>query len=176
MKPTLTFNDYQRAAKTLKCEVAAIRAVAQVESSGDGFDVFGNLKKRFEPAWFQRLSGKSATSYNAAYKLDPVNAMKATSWGKFQIMGFNHAIIGYASVEAMVEDFEKGEAEHLSGFVKFVQHNSLADELQRKDWKGFAYRYNGENYAVLGYHTKMAAAYAELVKDPEAGLKKKALT
>ena len=58
----LTYADYLNAAQQLNVEVAAIRAVADVESSGDGFDVMGNLKKRFEPSWFQRLAGRSASS------------------------------------------------------------------------------------------------------------------
>ncbi|MBO7165031.1 MAG: DUF3380 domain-containing protein, partial [Muribaculaceae bacterium] len=31
--------------------------------------------------------------------------------------------------------------------------------LRRKDWSGFARRYNGPSYAKRGYHTKMANAY-----------------
>jgi hypothetical protein len=172
-KPTLTYNDYLKAAKRLNCEVAVIRAVAEVESSGDGFDLFDNLKKRFEPNWFRRFTGKTVSSYNDAYAIDPINAMMATSWGKFQIMGFNHAICGFSSVENMVSAFSKGESSHLDAFVGFVISKSLSDELQRKNWKGFASRYNGPLYAENAYDVKMAKAYAKYLKDPSADLKKK---
>lgn len=176
MKPTLTLADYQRAARILDCHVAAVMAVAQVESSGNGFYSNDTLKARFEPTWFTRLAKKTASTYAEAYKLDPTNAMKATSWGKFQIMGFNHKEAGYATVQAMVTAFSQSEANQLSGFIKFIQYKKLEDELRTLNWKGFAYIYNGEDYAVLGYHLKMADAYTKLIANPaivEAELKKK---
>lgn len=179
MKPQLTLADYQRTAERLGCEIAAIMAVSFVESSGSGFDANGTLKKRFEPVWFKRLSGKIATTYAAAYALDPTNAMKATSWGKFQVMGFNHRIAGFATVKAMVDAFDKSETAQLDGFIGFIESKRLQDELQTLNWSGFAYIYNGSDYAKLGYHTKMAKAYAQYKADPaisvaDAELKKKA--
>lgn len=166
MKPVLTLADYQKAALTIGCQVAAIMAVALVESSGNGFDSSGGIKKRFEPHWFKRLSGKTATTFQQAFALDPTNAMKATSWGKFQIMGFNFENLGYSSVNYMVATFEKGEPEQLDGFIRFVQWKKLEDELKTLNWNGFAYIYNGQDYAKLGYHTKMANAYARYAADP----------
>ena len=37
MKPKLQEKDFQKAAKALNCDVAAIKAVAEVESKQDGF-------------------------------------------------------------------------------------------------------------------------------------------
>ena len=174
MKPLLTLADYQRAAQTLGCEVAAIMAVAFVESSGNGFDSAGRIKKRFEPAWFKRLSGKTASTYEQAYTIDKINAMMSTSWGKFQIMGFNHKIAAYATVEAMVAAFDKSEVAQLNGFIGFIKSKKLEDELRTKNWKAFAYTYNGSDYARLGYHTKMAEAYEDFKADPTVvDLKKK---
>ena len=48
MKPKLTIKDYQKAAKELNCEVAAIRAVAEVESLKGGFLPDGRPKILFE--------------------------------------------------------------------------------------------------------------------------------
>lgn len=173
MKPTLTLADYQCAALTLNCEAAAIMAVADVESSGNGFYTDGSLKKLFEPSWFRRLTGRTASSYSAAYKLDPSNAMKSTSWGKFQIMGFHFKELGFKSVEAMVAYFAVSEVNQLNGFVAFIRWKNLEDELRNHNWSGFAYLYNGENYAKLGYHTKMAAAYEKYKAEPELIEKKK---
>ena len=151
---------------SLGCQVAAIMAVAFVESSGNGFDGSGRIKKRFEAHWFARLSGKTATNYEQAYALDPTNAMKATSWGKFQIMGFHFEDLGYSSVQEMVAEFNKGEPEQLVGFIRFVRWKKLEDELKNLNWTGFAYSYNGKDYAKLGYHTKMANAYNRYAADP----------
>ncbi|WP_262919099.1 N-acetylmuramidase family protein [Niabella hibiscisoli] len=47
-KPILTEKDFQDAARQLNCEVAAIKAVAEVESKGDGFLPTGEPKILFE--------------------------------------------------------------------------------------------------------------------------------
>jgi hypothetical protein len=39
-----------------------------------------------------------------AISLDREAALKSASWGIGQVMGFNHAIVGYDSVESMVAD------------------------------------------------------------------------
>lgn len=166
----LTYADYLNAAKKLNVEVAAIRAVADVESSGDGFDVMGNLKKRFEPSWFQRLAGRSASSYSEAYAINPTMAMQANSWGKFQVMGFNYKEAGYNSVTAMVNSYSKSEKNQLDSFVTLIKSWGLEDELRSRNWSAFAYRYNGPNYAQGGYHTKMADRYAKYAADPSQNL------
>ena len=51
---TLTDKDFARAAKHLNCEDAAIRAVAEVESSGSGFLKDGRCKVLFEGHIFHR--------------------------------------------------------------------------------------------------------------------------
>jgi hypothetical protein len=55
MKKTLTETDYQKAAIELGCEVAAIKAVAEVESAGGGFLSSGEPKILFERHWMHRL-------------------------------------------------------------------------------------------------------------------------
>jgi glutathione synthase/RimK-type ligase-like ATP-grasp enzyme len=40
----------------------------------------------------------------------------ATSWGKFQMMGFNYKIVGFETVGDMVDYLKKGEAEQLEVF------------------------------------------------------------
>ena len=50
----------------------------------------------------------------------------------------------------------------MAAFAAFVRANNLADELQRRDWAGFASRYNGPGYAANRYDQRMAEAYARL--------------
>jgi hypothetical protein len=166
MKPLLTTNDYQKAAQRLGCEVAAIKAVAEVESSGNGFYANGTVKSKYEAHIFKRLTGKTASSYQQAYGINAKAAMEATSWGKFQIMGFNATKIGYSSASSMVAAFEKNEQNQLQGFVQFIEWKKLQNALKNRDWQSFAYSYNGADYAKYGYHTKMAQAYQKYSQRP----------
>ena len=176
---TLQESDYIEAAKILNCEVAAVKAVAEVESTGSGFQSDGRPKILFERHYFHRLTnGKFSSFYpdisnrqsggytkneharlEKAAKLNREAALQSASWGKFQIMGENWKPLGYSSLQEFINAMYKSEAEHLKAFVRFVKVNGLADELQRKDWAGFAKRYNGLGYARNKYDVKMANAY-----------------
>lgn len=180
-KPKLTNDDFCRAAKTLRCEVADIKTVADVESKGKGFYANGFPVILFERHKFREftdgvynhthphLSGPAGNygeagqnqinKFNEAFKLDPIAAMKSCSWGKFQIMGFNHKECGFATVGDFVDAMKESEGRHLDAFVGFVKSKHLADELRRHDWAGFAHGYNGAGYKKNAYDTKMAAAY-----------------
>ncbi len=182
-KRTLSNDDYCRAADRLKCDVAAIKAVAAVESRGNGFDQQDRPKILFERHIFYRYTdGKYAAShpdicnkspggygpassqydrFTKAFLLDPQAAMMSASWGKFQVMGFNFAICGYKTVGSFVDAMKIDEGTHIDAFVEFVINNSLDDELRNRDWAGFARGYNGKDYAKNQYDTKMAAAYKD---------------
>ena len=53
---TLTDADFARAAEALNVEVAAIRAVAEVEAAGAGFIADGRPAVLYEPHVFHRLT------------------------------------------------------------------------------------------------------------------------
>lgn len=178
----LSMADYQRAASALGVDVATVRAVADVESSGGGFLADGRPKILFERHIFARETGGRynhshpgisgpAGGYGAgganqhlrfdqAYALDPAAAMKSASWGEFQIMGFNHRMVGYDTVGQFVEAMRGSAGNQLDAFVQFIESAGLKGALQNKDWAGFARGYNGPAYAQNQYDTKMAAAYA----------------
>jgi hypothetical protein len=64
MPGTLTDADYEAAAKLLNCEVAVIKAVAEVESSGSGFLTDGRVKILFEGHQFYKFTkGAYASSH-----------------------------------------------------------------------------------------------------------------
>jgi hypothetical protein len=67
-----------------------------------------------------------------------------------------------------VAKLARSERDQLEAFEGFVRANGLADELQRKDWTGFASRYNGPGYAANQYDQKMAQAYQRLKANPTA--------
>ncbi|MCR5874351.1 N-acetylmuramidase family protein [Phenylobacterium sp. J426] len=177
--------DYAEAAARLRCDVAAIRAVDDVESNGRGFGPDGRPVILFEPHVFSRLTGHRFDSTHGgvsypkwgqkpykktqaerwdqllyAANLDREAAYKSASYGRFQIMGFNHEACGFPTVDAFVAAMRRSEREHLLAFVQFVISNKLDDELREGRWEDFARRYNGPAYAANGYHTKLASAHA----------------
>jgi len=181
----ITENDYKNAASKIECEVAAIKAVAEVESRGNGFNADGTPKTLFEGHWFHKLTkGKFSNvwayrsiSYprwtriwygsqktekkrlSLATSLDREAALMSASWGKFQIMGFNYDKCGFSSVQDFVNAMYKSEGTQLQAFVNFIKSRRLDDELRNKNWSRFAYFYNGSGFAKNKYDVKLANAY-----------------
>lgn len=171
-------------ASRIGCDVAAVKAVAEVESRGGGFDPTGFPKTLFEGHWFSKLTkGKWDKSHpslsfpkwtrefygkgweaesarlKAASELDRTSALMSASWGMFQIMGFNHAKCGFKTVQQFVNAMCKNEDVQLAAFTEYVINSGLADEMRDKRWKDFARLYNGPGYAANQYDTKLADAY-----------------
>lgn len=160
-----------------------IHAVMDVEAAGSGFDSKGRPRILFERHIFNRqLSGAkqakarqeglavvkwSRATYNhdqyalleRAMRIDEMAALKSASWGLGQVMGFNHKMAGYPTVELMVRAFMDDEENHLAAMISFIKNAGLDDELRRHDWAGFARGYNGAGYKVNKYDEKLAAAY-----------------
>jgi hypothetical protein len=172
-------DDYDRAAKTLACEVAAVKAVSQVESRGGGFLTSGRPKILFEAHVFSRLTlhkhdaiftDISSRYWNRAlYRggeneyprlmkamlLDRGAALKAASWGRFQILALNYAPAGHATLDSFVGAMFQSEGAHLDAFVEFVKSTHLVEALQKHDWATFARGYNGPAYAERHYDRRI---------------------
>lgn len=176
-------------ATSLRVEVAAIKAVAEVESSGDGFLADGQPKILFEPHIFwKQLRAKGVdpnlfTEENAdilyptwkagaygpvskqhsrlerASKINREAALMSASWGKFQIMGFNWKLCGVASLQEFINEMYKSEDGHLRLFCTYIKNTFLDDELRMHDWAGFARGYNGPLYLKNRYDSKLRTAY-----------------
>ncbi len=184
---TLTEADWQRAATSLGVDVAAIKAVANVEAPGSGFLPDGRPKILFEAAQFGRLTGDRYNSshpnissakwdrslyvggagehkrLDQARALNEDAALKAASWGRFQIMGFNHKTAGYNNVQDFVAAMKHSEGKQLDAFVNFIKADpSMHRALQNHDWASFARAYNGPGYAQNNYDTKIANEYNKL--------------
>jgi hypothetical protein len=183
---SLTQQDFESCAAVIGCEPAAVHAVATVETNGGGFNPDGSPRTLFEGQWFHKLTGgKYDTLYPTisyptwtrqiygktwqeeqarlakAKSLDPHVALQCASWGMFQIMGFNYAKCGFASVEDYVAAMSKSEGAQLAAFTQYIVHSGLADELRDKRWADFARLYNGPQYAQNQYDTKLATAYTK---------------
>lgn len=85
--------------------------------------------------------------------------MRSISMGGPQIMGFNHARIGYDSVREMFNAFQSEIRYQILGLFDFVKgpgtSSPMIVALQRKKFEEFAARYNGPG---------QAARYGDLVE------------
>jgi hypothetical protein len=199
-------DEIDKEADAVGLDTAGLLAIAEVESGGvaewtvDGHSV---PPIRFEGHYFYaRLSGDkraaavaqglaspaagaitNPSSYKGRYdlldravKIDRAAAYESTSWGLGQVMGANWHSLGYESVDEFVKEAQSGVAGQVELMIRFIMQNHLDDEIDRKDWDGFAKVYNGPRYAVNNYAGKMKAAYAKwygtLTPDPITGIKK----
>lgn len=184
----LTESDFQLVAEELNIEVAAIKAVVEIEAGKamKGFWAPGIPVINFDPSMYaiyknkvpskagavgekvpEGLTGYALKEWTQLIKARRTNAMGAnmgTFWGMFQIGGFNYKICGCESVDEFVKRVAYSELEQLQLFALFLQNTGMVEYLRKKDWSGFARRYNGPSYAKRGYHTKMARAYARFSK------------
>lgn len=170
-------------------EPAMFKAFIQVESGGKGFDSkTGKLIIQFEPHWFRRnepyaptgvwsvnkvdVQSKEWLAFNNAFAISPNSAMKSTSIGLPQIMGFHYAVLGYKSVGEMWDDFKKGEFQQVLALARFIKSNTILDKaLKEKDYHRIAYIYNGAKYKEMAkkwgrepYDISLAKAYNKYKK------------
>lgn len=94
-----------------------------------------------------------------AYQLDKKAALKACSWGKFQVLGLNYPG-GFASVEEMVKAVSKNEIGQFKAFIAFIKMENLQSALQSKDWLKIAIKYNG--LYQKGYDNKLKTGYTTI--------------
>jgi hypothetical protein len=179
----------QSAASILGVDAATVSAVTETEASGAGFFPTGLCQIRFErhimyqqlvknkgqatanglvnryPSVVNPTPGGYATDpytqLNLALTIDQTSAMSATSWGMFQIMGFNFTTCGYSTVQGYVQDMKTNETLQLQVFIHFCKSylgGTLWTAMKNKDWTTFARIYNGTG-AVASYSQTMANNY-----------------
>jgi murein L,D-transpeptidase YcbB/YkuD len=156
----------ETAAEQLGINVALMRAVAITEGSGKYYDENGVLS-RFEPHhmpgsalnWRQSLKiGRTERrrQFMAAHTSQPKAALRASSWGAYQIMGFNHAKCGYPHAHSMVQSMAHSADNQTNCFIAFVTSANLATHLRSGDLLAFATGYNGSGQARV-YADKIRA-------------------
>lgn len=181
---TLTSRDYALMAGKLDIETAILKAVCEVEAPRGGFFGDGSPTILFERHKFHQFTNgiytkshpdisnprpggyKGGTAEHdrlkRAVELNRTAALKSASWGKFQIMGFNYKLAGFKTLQRFINAMFRDEKSQLEAFAKFVHNVGLVDELQRKDWRGFARGYNGRYYYKNNYHAKLENAYKRI--------------
>jgi hypothetical protein len=96
-----------------------------------------------------------------AAELDRPAALKATSWGLFQILGVNHERAGFALLQAFINAMYRSADDHLLAFVGFIKSDlRLLKALQTKNWPVAEKLYNGP--MAKGYAAKIQHEYARL--------------
>lgn len=190
----LTRADYEASAQRLGVEWEALAAAVAVESGPLGsFAEDGRLIILFERHMFSRrtnsrydashpsISNRAPGGYprtqaerwaqlELAYSLDPVAALSSASYGRFQVLGQNYTNLGFENPHDYIVKLARSERDQLEAFEGFLRAYGLVDELQRRDWAGFARLYNGPNYAQNQLDARMAEMYARLKANPdEAG-------
>lgn len=178
----ITEDYFIEAAHTLKCEVAAVKAIAMTETKGSPFlspgkpyilyerHIFSSLtNNRFDTS-HPDISAKEPYphygTYNQQYirldearKLDENAALESASWGAFQILGRYYKRCGFNSIQQFVSGMKTIDGQFYS-FINFINSdNSLLNALQQKSWRRVAYIYNGRAYYKKHYDIRLANNY-----------------
>lgn len=184
MKIGISNEAFKKAANKIGCDIRAIKAVDTVESRGGGFLKKGDVKILFEPhifwkqlriqgvvptvsdicypKWGTKPYGKETEQHTRLQRAVALNrnaALMSASWGRFQIMGFNFKACGCSSIQMFINKMMESEESQLELFVNYIISSNLDDELVGKDWKAFAYQYNGALYFKNNYDGKLSKAF-----------------
>lgn len=194
MNKKLTEAQIAALTRALGIEIAALRAVIEVECKGSGFNDDGTPVILFERHVFRQrliankrdldlalamrerpdLCSKSTGGYglysaqhgrlNAAAQYHRDSALESASWGLGQVMGYHWKALGYPSLQAFINAMYRDEASQLDAMCRFIKVNNLINALKNKDWEAFARGYNGPAYAKNSYDVKLGNAYKKWSK------------
>lgn len=190
MLDSATIRELENTAAKLGVEIAALAAVADIESGLKAHaPVDGRAEPliRFEGHYFdRRLAGPAREAarrqglaapeagkirnpasqaarwalLSRAATIDRKAAYESTSWGLGQVMGAHWAWLGYASVDAFVAEARSGAGGQLRLMARYIEKAGLAPALGARDWATFARGYNGPGFRKNDYDGKLARAYA----------------
>ena len=172
-------------AKVNRLPFEVMMAINEVETPGYGFDPkTGKILIQFEPSWFKKhepfapsgkwnlngveVQSKEWIAFNDAFSIDKESAMKSTSIGLPQIMGYHFERLGYKTVGEMWDDFKKGEYQQVLTLFRFILTDSkLSKAVRDKDYHMIAYIYNGAKYKEMAKKWKREPYDVSLKKATE---------
>lgn len=136
---------------------------SQLKKRGiDPYSVVKGNEDILYPKWEKGHYKGGLAEYDRLEKARAIHreaADASTSWGMFQVMGFNYASCGEKSVASFVEAMSEGELRQLILTGRFIRKAGMLPALQSKNWAEFAKRYNGPSYAENRYDIKLEEAY-----------------
>lgn len=185
----LRFSEITEAANKARLPANILKAIRVVEAKGSGFlpdgrviilferhKFYNNLLSKFGKNKADEVSKLHPSICNSqrggykgneaeyprielAMKFDKESALRSASYGLFQIMGFNHKIAGYSTVDGFVEAMKESEKNHLQAVINFIKADkNLKSAIDKADFDKIAQIYNGSSYKENNYHTKLANA------------------
>ena len=181
----LDFAGIQTSLDVLGAEAADLWAVISVETSGCGFlpdrrvkvlyerHVFSRITKRRFDKKYPSISSQTPGGYGAggahqytrlalAIARNRKAALQSCSWGVGQVMGYHAEDLGFTDVEHMVAGMSDSENAQFGAMAQFIKANELDGALCTHDWARFAAGYNGPNYRINNYDTRLAATFAQI--------------
>lgn len=167
-------------------DAAALASFIMTETGGKGFDEkTGKILIQFEPKWFKRqvpyvpsgkwsvnkvdVQSKEWIAFNDAFAKNDDGAMRSTSIGLGQIMGFHFKRLGFKSVGEMWDHAKKSLENQVWQICQFIQTDrDLKQAIIFKNWHKIATIYNGEAYLEIAkriprepYNITMEKNYAK---------------
>ncbi len=180
---------WEKIAKDLGVEVAILKAVHSVETSGASYLASGYPALLFEAHIFYRELKKKGINpethikshpgilsktwnrklykggqgevprINEAWGISPEVALKSASYGAFQICGFNFSLCGCKNVFDFYKEMWISEEGQLGLLSGFLRGSGIDKYMKNKDFSEIARRYNGEGYKQNKYDVKLKNAY-----------------
>ena len=176
---------WSETAKYLGVEIAILKAIHQVETSGVSFLASGYPALLFEAhifykyikptdALLKKHSGILSKTWNKslykggqgevprikeAWDISPVYSIMSASFGAFQICGFNYKICGYQKVFDFYKDMWISEEGQLKALSRFLRGSGIVPYMKELNFEEIARRYNGEGYKQNEYDKKLEEAY-----------------
>lgn len=157
----LSEKDIEAGAKRLSVPVTVIKAIAEVETQGDGFLPSGRpkilferhrmyfyLSQKFGKTKANQMMANHANVVNTATggyrggeaeyirlgqakQIDEESALQSASWGRFQLMGENWKDLGYSSVQEFVKQQNQSESLQFEAFLRFCEFKSGTVDAKR---------------------------------------------
>lgn len=184
----LSQDDIEAAADKLGVEVAAMLAINEVESRGEGFLPDGRPVILFErhvmedrltdqgvdASYWQGIYPNIVNTRSGGYKgnekewerlgmawsIHPVVSVESASWGVGQVMGYHWKRLGYDSAQAFVDAMRENEGNQFDAVARFIKADTvLLRALQNLEWLTVATRYNGPQHAKNDWAPRLQAAY-----------------
>jgi len=104
---------------------------------------------------------------NKAILLNVDEALKACSWGLFQVMGENYDKNVFPNVREFVKAMYQSENEHLKAFKYFIRNTpGLLKDMQDKNWHKIAHKYNGSKSSANNYAEDLEDSYGDFIDNP----------